>query len=113
MLSLMEGDAQVAMGAYHGSDLPYVFGTERLIGLPWTRQDRRRSEMLSAYWVNFARTGDPNGPGLPKWPAYSEDKVMELSAEPHAVPLPRAESLRFLDKVFTRQRAEGGDNLRR
>jgi para-nitrobenzyl esterase len=103
----------VAMGAYHGSELPYVFRTQHLIDFPWTEQDRRRSDTLSDYWVNFARTGDPNGPGLPQWPTYSDDRIMELSLAPHAVPLPRAESLRLLDALFTRQRAEGGDNLRR
>ena len=103
----------VAMGAYHGSELPFVFRTQHFIDFPWTAQERALSDTLSAYWVNFARTGDPNGPGLPTWPAYSDDKVMELSLTPHPIPLPREDSLRLLDTAFGRQRIEGGDNLAR
>ena len=95
------------MGAYHGSELAFVFGTQHLINLPWTPAEHKVSDTLSDYWINFARTGNPNGPGLPKWPAYSGDQVMELSLTPHAIPLPRAESIRFLNAQFSRQRAKG------
>ncbi len=92
---------------------PYVFRTLHAFGFPWTAQERKLSDTLSAYWLNFARTGDPDGPGLSKWPRYSEGQVVELSAEPHAAPLPRAESLKFMDALFTRERESGGDNLER
>ena len=58
------------LGAFHGVELAYVFGN-----LPaadgYTDQDRELSRQMMAYWVNFARTGDPNGPGLAAWPAYA------------------------------------------
>jgi para-nitrobenzyl esterase len=57
-------------GAYHGAEIPYVFGTGAA-WLPADPSDRALSDMMMRYWVNFARGGDPNGPGLPHWPRWS------------------------------------------
>jgi para-nitrobenzyl esterase len=62
-----------------------VFGALPSKKLPWRDEDRKVSALMMDYWSNFAKTGDPNGPGLPKWPAYNrsaEKSVMHLSAEP-------------------------------
>lgn len=54
------------LGAYHGSDIPFWLGT-----LPSSDPEAQRlSGLLQTYLLNFARTGDPNGPGLPEWGAY-------------------------------------------
>jgi para-nitrobenzyl esterase len=57
--------------AYHSDEIEYVFGTlDTRPGAVWRPEDRRLSEQMMSYWTNFARTGDPNGPGLPPWPKY-------------------------------------------
>ena len=60
-------------GAYHSGDLAYVFGSHDKVGVDWTAQDRAMSETIVNYWTNFARTGSPNGEGVPAWPAFTLD----------------------------------------
>jgi para-nitrobenzyl esterase len=57
-------------GAFHSADLPYVFDNLRLLDRPWTAVDRALAEAAASYWINFAASGDPNGPGLPGWKPY-------------------------------------------
>jgi len=63
--------------AFHSDDIEYVFGAlDTRPGAEWRAEDRTLSEQMIGYWTNFARTGDPNGKGLPAWPRY--DKTKEL-----------------------------------
>jgi para-nitrobenzyl esterase len=59
---------RLGLGAAHGLEIPYVFGTFGPRGFDET--DRALGEKMRSYWVQFARTGDPNADGLPEWPAY-------------------------------------------
>ena len=81
-------------GAYHGTEIPYVFGTTPA-WMPADPADRALSDTVMRYWINFAAKGDPNGPGLPvwtRWPAGKADPakapMMHFAAKPHMAPSP-------------------------
>ncbi|MDE3150582.1 MAG: carboxylesterase family protein, partial [Acidobacteriota bacterium] len=59
--------------AFHSDDIEYVFGTlDTRPGAEWRPEDRKLSEEMMSYWTNFAKTGDPNGSELPRWPRYDK-----------------------------------------
>ena len=73
--------------ASHITEIPFVFGTltpQFIIGStpPPAQADRDFSNKMMSYWVNFAKRGDPNGPGLPHWPAFRRDGTIQLLGEP-------------------------------
>jgi para-nitrobenzyl esterase len=66
---------RMKFGASHGSEIPYVFDnlTERN-GFTVTPKDKEVAKMMNSYWINFAKTGNPNSKELPKWPIYDSNK---------------------------------------
>ncbi|MFT4254498.1 MAG: carboxylesterase family protein, partial [Caulobacter sp.] len=71
-------------GAPHATEIPYVFDTVKAkYGEATTAKDAAMAKAANAYFANFAKTGDPNGTGLPKWPAYSAaaDVLMDFGAD--------------------------------
>ncbi len=66
---------QVSRGAIHTAEIPYTFNNATPT---WGPADRALAETMTSYWVNFAKTGDPNGPGLPVWPAFRDGASAEL-----------------------------------
>jgi len=76
-------------GAGHASDIPFFFDTQAIKYLDRTTpRDNAMGKAISAYIVNFAKAGDPNGNGLPKWPKYdaAKDEIMDFTPEGEAVP---------------------------
>jgi para-nitrobenzyl esterase len=75
--------------APHASEIEFVFNVLGSKRLPWRPEDRQVSDRMATYWTNFAKTGDPNGTDLPKWPVYRAAdgyQVMHIAADSHAAP---------------------------
>ena len=70
-------------GAPHGGETPFVFDSKTwfIAGLKLTAEDEKMARAMSTYWANFAKTGNPNGAGLPDWPSYaaSTDMLMDFT----------------------------------
>lgn len=93
----MPGPDSARYGAFHTAEVPYVFNTLGQSNRPWRDDDRRLAERLGAYWVNFMKTGDPNGPGLPRWAPFSAETAVTMELGPKMGPRPvaRPDALRF------------------
>jgi para-nitrobenzyl esterase len=93
-------------GATHGAEAPYVF--ENLVPpRPWTDVDRQLAGAISSYWVNFATTGDPNGKGLLRWPAFDEkksDRPLVLGDKIEVGVAPNQSRLAFYQAMYDLQR---------
>ncbi len=110
---------QAPLGPTHGAEVGYVFGNlvrpvkGNLVGLdgPPERADVSLSEQMQNYWVNFARTGDPNGAGLPHWPAFSSSsqRALYLDAHPHAGPVPNLKQIQAFETAQARAPQERGE----
>jgi para-nitrobenzyl esterase len=95
-------------GAVHASEMSYIFKHFDPNTLDQrTEGDYKLSEIMSTYWTNFAKAGDPNGKMLPEWPVYTEGKptVMYLKTDPYSGPVPRVEELKLLDKYYDWKRS--------
>lgn len=94
-------------GAGHGSEISFVFNT---LNARWgapaeaTPEEKELARIMNTYWTNFAKTGNPNGNGLPIWPLYDTQKEeildIELDGKPVSKPDPRKARFNVIEKAF-------------
>ena len=102
------------LGAFHSDDIEYVFGTlDSRQQATWRPEDRELSSQIQQYWTNFARTGDPNGPGLPAWPVYkpTDWQVMHLDSTSAAKPDDQRDRYLLLDSIWGSRSSTRGYQL--
>lgn len=97
-------------GAGHGSDISFVFNTlnARWGGGEATPDEKELARIMNTYWTNFAKTGNPNGKGVPNWPLYDTQKEeildVDLDGKVAAKPDPRKARLNVIEKAFNKKR---------
>ncbi|HXY00616.1 MAG TPA: carboxylesterase family protein [Candidatus Limnocylindrales bacterium] len=87
--------AHPEFGAFHSGELPYIFQTLKMLDRPWEPADFKLADTVSSYWSNFAKTGDPNGPGLPLWPVYNPDSHITMQLGEHVGPISNADAAKL------------------
>ena len=87
---------------FHSSELPYVFDNLNRSPRPWTTKDKKIEKIMSDYWTNFIRTGNPNGKGLPDWQPFSitPPETMELGDKMKPAPITSIEKFEVLKKLL-------------
>ena len=98
-------------GAGHGSDIAFAFNTlNARWGAPTeaTAEEKELARIMNTYWTNFAKTGNPNGKGLPVWPAYDiqKEEILDIDLDGKVVSKsdPRKARLDVIEKAFQKKR---------
>ncbi|MFD0766252.1 carboxylesterase/lipase family protein [Mucilaginibacter lutimaris] len=91
-------------GAFHTGEVAYVFDNLKFLNRRFEPVDHALANTISQYWVNFVKTGNPNGNGLPEWPAYNRTtaKTMYLGEKPGAKTLADKAALEFTVRDMTK-----------
>lgn len=100
-------DVGRSLGAFHAAEIQYIFAhsesSSALASQPdlWDESDHNVSSLMQQYWLNFAKTGNPNGDHLPNWPAYTVDSNQTMGLGVESVPVKdfREQKLDVMDQI--------------
>ncbi len=94
-------------GAFHTGEIPYFFRNLKLLDRPYEPADFKVLELASSYLKNFASSGDPNGAGLPQWPAAADGAglTIEIGSDTGAMPVADKDRLSFWVRFFNSKEA--------
>jgi para-nitrobenzyl esterase len=103
------GSVRAGWGGSHFAELWYMFDHLDQEPWAWTPADRRLADVMAGYWVNFAATGDPNGAGLPNWPAFdlASGRVQQLGDPIAPNGVVDLKTLQVFDAVYAQVRGAG------
>ncbi|WP_158552451.1 carboxylesterase family protein [Spirosoma telluris] len=89
-------------GAFHSGEIVYAYNNLHTLNRPWEAVDQAIADAMSSYWVNFAKTGNPNGKNLPKWVAYTPkiENVLILDKTIQNSLLPTKPQLTFWEQYY-------------
>ena len=89
-------------GAFHSGEVVYAYNNLHTLNRRWEPVDQQLADAMSSYWVNFARTGNPNGTNLPNWPAYkpAAENVLILDKTIQPKALPTKSQLAFWEEYY-------------
>ncbi|MBS1577003.1 MAG: carboxylesterase family protein, partial [Bacteroidetes bacterium] len=91
-------------GAFHTGEVPYAYDNLKFVNRPWETVDNKLAAVMSSFFANFIKSGDPNGNGLPQWPVYNTDKLIMIFGDTQeAKPIPDKDALDFMYKRMSGQ----------
>ena len=94
----------VPRGAVHSAEIEYAMGNLDLNDVyAWTPDDYKVSKVMQEYFVNFIKTGNPNGSGVPKWPTFAEGQRMTIDVDTRAEREKVRKRYEFLDQFYVRK----------
>lgn len=104
--------ARAGWGASHFAELWYMLDQLDQEPWDWRAEDRRLSDAMAGAWVRFVKTGNPNGGGLPHWPAYrgGASRLMHLDSRPHVGEVPNPAALAVFDRVYEALRRSASED---
>ncbi|HVN80172.1 MAG TPA: carboxylesterase family protein [Terriglobia bacterium] len=96
------GSGVEQFGARAGAEIPYVMNSLSKLDRPYVKNDYAVAEMMSSYWANFAKSGDPNGDGLPIWPSVTAGAkvAMQLGDNDGVIPVASEAKFNFFKRFF-------------
>ncbi len=97
---------ETEFGAFHSGEIVYAYDNLHTLDRPWEPVDQGIADVMSGYWANFAKTGNPNGENLPQWDAYDpeQEMVMTIDVTSEQKRLPDKDKFDFWNRYFESQK---------